>query len=157
MGRPLKKEYINAITVHYAKEGKVKEGKLLKQVGFNKYIVEAGDTKKGILPFVVRLVAKETFKDKKLRENGMGYVTITHAKDGEKSLAKLTKNLIVCTDGSTYAFEYTLDTSVENEVKVLSKKDASVAIEGFSTLVVEEEEQETEVVNDASGDSSAVE
>lgn len=135
MARPLKNEYINFIIVHYVRDEKVKEAKLIRQVGFNKYVVEEGDRENFVAPFVIRLVSKETFEDTSKRENGMGYVVVTHAQDGEKSLAKLTKNLIVCTDNSVYPFEYKLDTSVEGIVKVLPKEGALVSLEGFGEVV----------------------
>lgn len=150
MARPLKKDYTKDIVVHYYMGEELKEGKLLKQVGYNKYIVVEGDAEKGTLPFIVRLVAKEVAEKEK--ECGMGYVVVTHTEDGEKSLAKLTKNLIVCSDGSVYPFEYELDTSVEGVVKVLPKKGASVALEGFGEVVVEEPKEEDK--DDSTTDSN---
>jgi hypothetical protein len=148
MARPLKNEYINSIIAHYVRGEEVKEAKLIRQVGFNKYVVEEGNKETFVAPFVMRLVSKELVEDETKREEGMGYVVVTHTKDGEKSLAKLTKNLIVCTDGSVYPFEYELDTSVEGVVKVLAKEDALTALEGFGEVVVEEEEPTDEPTNE---------
>ena len=152
MARPLKKDFTKDITAHFYMNGKLKEGKLLKQVGYNKYIVVNGEEEKGIPPFIMRLVSKEDAK--KYKEDGMGYVVVS-TKDGEKSLAKLTKNIITCTDGSVYPFEYEYEYDLESNTGSISLLKDSAKLEGVAEVKeeVEEEVEEEPGISIGAGDS----
>lgn len=123
MGRPLKSAYTKDITVHcYEEDGQLIESKLVKQIGFNRYLTTNG--------VAIRLADKDACEAYKLA--GTGYVTITE-KDGNKehSLLKLTKNLITCTDGVIFPFVF--DVTITDGVvsSIAQNADTLVSIEGL--------------------------
>ena len=124
MGRPLRVEWTRDITVHAIEEkgGEEVSSKLEKQVGFNKY-KDSNDV-------VIRLVDKAEFDEKK--EEGTGYVNVEDIEKGEtKSLFKLTKHQVACTDGSLYFIkpEVVIEDGVVTGIKL--PEDSPVAIEGL--------------------------
>ena len=126
MGRPLRDEYINKITIHAVeKEGEdVITSKLVKQVGFNKYKDEND--------VVIRLADREEVLENK--EAGTGYVVVEDLETGDtKSLFKLTKHWAYTTDGSSYEFNPEVVIDEEGYVtEVKLPADAKIAIEGLT-------------------------
>lgn len=125
MGRALRKEYTNSITVHYYNdEGTLGTTTLAQQVGFNKYKTEAD--------VIVRLVDRDEAVANK--EPGTGYVVITDATDDSTHyMRKLTKNVIECFDGARYHFDYVLveEDGIVTGIKLAA--DAPASIEGVET------------------------
>lgn len=120
MGRALRKEYTNSITVHYYNDkGRLGTTTLAQQVGFNKYKTKAN--------VIVRLVDRDEAVANK--EPGTGYVVITDATDHSTHyMRKLTKNVIECFDGARYHFDYVLveEDGVVTGIKLASNAPASI-------------------------------
>lgn len=145
MGRPLQSEYTKSIAVHYyAETGKaVKKSTLVKQVGYNKYVVADGT--------IVRLTSKEDAQ--KDKEKGMGYVVVTDSEGKAHSMSKLTKNVIECFDGARFHFDFVLVTDETGKVTGIElAKNAPATIEGVAVAT-----EEDSSADDSSADDSTAE
>lgn len=125
MGRPLRVEFTKDITVHCFEEdnGELIESKLIKQVGYNKYKNENG--------VVIRLGNKKEVEEAKLA--GTGFVNVEDIEKGKtKSLFKLTKHQVVCTDGSIFFINPEVIIEDGAVVGIKLPEDSPVAIEGLN-------------------------